>query len=164
MNNNNYKSWFTQKREKLGRDWAYGGSSKEKLDVLIRDVTKNAERILTDISKGNIDLNGEDMRDLSSPAVLDTLRQFCNKRMIYFHILYDAISNQHQSNVNCGTTATVEFNTTIAVCTNVLRTYSEATERLNAFRATGDTTQIIRLQQYLKVYSNYIRLSNIFTA
>ena len=84
--------------------------------------------------------------------------------MIYFHILYDAVSNQHQSNANCGTTATVEFNTTIAVCTNVLRTYSEATERLNAFRATGDTTQIIRLQQYLKVYSNYIRLSNIFTA
>lgn len=157
-----YKSWFAQKREKLGRNWV-NGTNKEKVDQLVRDVTNNAERILTDISKGNINFEGEDIQDLSSPIILDTLIQFCMMRMNYFNLIQRGLVGIRDNNIASQVPSTNELQTAIAASTNILTIYSECYNRLTMYRNTYDITQIIILQQGLKMYSRYIRLSGVFT-
>lgn len=176
-NNNKRKNWFSQQRERFGDNWLSRVSND--------DIRNNCQRILSDMARGNLTLDNEkDICDLvADDRVISILKDYSGIKMSEFmeinkslNIMTEVFSSQlvaalrnqgHCVSVELETAITnnlISYRTTNTDATvyrtqKILEIYADVYNSLEAFMVSKDMTFMIRLQQNLRNYRNFIDLN-----
>lgn len=147
-NNNRRKNWFEQQRERYGDAW---------LDrIADNELSNNCSRVMQDIARGNFDINGTDFQDfVYQGRMICKVKEYSGTKAAEFHEICKGLTAiMNDTNLQSSNTAP-----TLERCQKILEIYWATFQYLEAYMMTGDPTHIVRWQQDLKCYRNYIDLN-----